>query len=118
MMIVDVVQDADSEYVIYFLLAAYIEAVQFAAKLPEHVKTLPIAGFGDVEMRYQLLMMELHNAVEHPHDNAYLEIRDALCVFGAALCRLAFLERKRESLVRFNASGSPSDCERQVTGAS
>ena len=114
MTIVDVIQDADSEYVIYFLLAAYIEAAQFAAKLPEYVRTLPIAGFGDVELRYQQLMMALHKAVEQRHDNACPEIQDALRVFDTALCRLAFLERGREPSLAFIGTGSPSRHESQV----
>ncbi len=32
MMILDVIQDADSEYVIFFLLAAYLEAVTVRRK--------------------------------------------------------------------------------------
>ena len=107
MTIVDVIQDADSEYVIFFLLAAYVEAAQFAAKLPDYVKTLPIAGFGDVELRYQQLMTALHRAVEQQHDNACMEIQDALCVFDVALCRLAFLERRRQSSLVSNVSGRP-----------
>jgi len=97
MMIVDVIQDADSEYVIFFLLAAYVEAARFAGKLPDYIKTLPIAGFDDVEMRYQRLMMELHRAAEQAEDKSYPEMQDALDVFDAALCRLAFLERGRGS---------------------
>ena len=99
MMILDVVQVADSEYVIFFLLVAYLEAAQFAGKLPEYIKTLPIAGFDDLALRYQRLMRELHRAVEQPDDNRrVVEIRDALQVFDAALYRLAFLRRKRVSL--------------------
>ena len=95
MMILDVVQVADSEYVIFFLLVAYLEAAQFAGKLPEYIKTLPIAGFDDLAMRYRRLMMELHRAAEQPDDNRHLEIQDALQVFDAALCRLAFLRREK-----------------------
>ena len=93
MMIVDVIQDADTEYVIFFLLAAYVEAARFAGKLPEYIKVLPVAGFGDLEMRYQRLMMELHRAAEQPDDKTCLEMQDALDVFDAALSRLAFLGR-------------------------
>ena len=118
MMIVDVIQEADSEYVVFFLLAAYIEAAQFAAKLPEHVRTLPIAGFGDVELRYQQLMMALHSAVEQPHGNACPEIEDALRVFDTALCRLAFLEGVGKSSKPFTVSGSPGRYEPQVAGSS
>ena len=98
MMIVDVVQDADSEYVVFFLLVAYLEAAQFAGKLPAYIKALPIAGFDDLAMRYQRLMMELHRVAEQPDDNRRLEIQDALQVFDAALYRLAFLKRERVSL--------------------
>jgi hypothetical protein len=116
MMIVDVVQDADSEYVIFFLLVAYLEAAQFAGKLPEYIKRLPITGFDDLAMRYQRLMLDLHRAAVQPDDKSCLEIQDALQVFDAALCRLAFLRRERQSLA-FNASGSPGHCEPEVTEA-
>ena len=116
-MILDVIQDADSEYVIFFLLAAYLEAALFAGKLPEYIKRLPIAGFGDVAMRYQRLMTELHKAAQEA-DDTRLELQDALRVFDAALCRLAFLERARESLGPFTVSGSPGRYESQVAGSS
>ena len=112
MMILDVVRDADSEYVILFLLAAYLEAAQFAGKLPEYVKRLPIAGFDDVAMQYQRLMMELHRAAEQPDDKTCLEMQDALDVFDAALSRLAFLGRvggsrgRRESQVVESSSAA------------
>jgi hypothetical protein len=118
MMILDVIQDADSEYVIFFLLAAYLEAVLFAGKLPEYIKSLPIAGVGDVAMRYQRLMPELHKAAEQSDDKSCLEMQDALRVFDAALCRLAFLERARESSRPFTVSGSPGRYESQVAGSS
>lgn len=117
MMILDVIQDADSEYVIFFLLAAYLEAALFAGKLPEYMKSLPIVGGGDVAMRYQRLMTELHEAAREADHTSCLEMQDALRVFDAALCRLAFLERVRESS-RSTVSGSPGRYESQVAGSS
>ena len=107
MMILDVIQDADSEYVIFFLLAAYLEASLFAGKLPEYIKSLPIVGVGDVAMRYQRLMTELHKAAEQSDDKSCLELQDALRVFDAALCRLAFLERVKGIFTAMHCVGKP-----------
>jgi hypothetical protein len=70
MMIADVIRNAESEYVIYFLLAAYIEAVQLGGKFPEYLMNLPVTGLKDVEMRLQQLMTEFDKASERLHDKA------------------------------------------------
>jgi len=105
MMIDDVIRNAESEYVIYFLLAAYIEAALFAAKLPEYVMNLPISGLNDVETRFQRLMMEFNKPAEPLPDKPYAVLQEALHVFDAALSRLKFLERGKESLWAFNLPG-------------
>ncbi len=104
MMITDVFPNAESEFVILFLLTAYIEATQFAGKIPEHLTNLPITGLEDVETRFQQLIMEYDKAFEKQHDKACVEIEEALRIFDAALCRLKFLEREKE-LLASNLSG-------------
>ena len=95
MMICDVIRNAESESVIYFLLAAYIEATQFEGKLPGHLTKLPITGLQDVETRFQQLMMERDRASEQLPDKSCVVIEEALHIFDAALCRLKLLERKK-----------------------
>lgn len=105
MMIADAIRDAESECVIYFLLAAYIEAAQFGGKLPEYLTILPITGLKDVETRLQQLMMELDKASERLHEKACVVIKEALHIFDAALCRLKFLEHEKELLLASNLTG-------------
>ena len=104
MMICDVIRNAESESVIYFLLAAYLETAQFGGKLPEYLTNLPITGLKNVETRFQQLMMELE-ASEQRHDKSCVVIKEALHIFDAALCRLKFLEREKGPLLASNLSG-------------
>lgn len=116
-MIVDVIRNAESEYVIYFLLAAYIEATHFAGKLPEYLTNLPITGLKDVEMRFERLMREFDKPSEQLHDKACVIIKEALHIFDAALCRLQFLERGREPSLASNLSkDNVSNLPRHVHG--
>ena len=98
MMIVDVICDAESEHVIYFLLVAYIEAARFPAKLPENVLNLPIQGLKDVETRVRRLATEVYGLSEGQSERTRVEVQDALNVFDTALERLTFLQHERKSL--------------------
>jgi len=88
--ITDVIRDADSEYVVFFLLTAYIEALRFGNSLPARLTSLPVTGIDDVGTRYQGLVVELDSA-RKLHDEARVLIKQALHVFGTALHRLALL---------------------------
>jgi hypothetical protein len=96
MMISDVIRNAESEYVIYFLLDAYIETVQFSAKLPERLTNLPIIGLNDVRTRFQQLVIELEKASKQLDDKACPVIKEALHIFGAALSRLRSLDAEND----------------------
>ena len=120
MMVADVIRNAESEYVIYFLLAAYVEAADFAGKLPGHLTNLPITGLRDVETRFQRLMREFDRPSEqHLHDKTRVVIKEALHIFDAALYRLKFLEREKEPLAsnlsRDNAKNSPGRVHRGIS---
>ena|SRR5882757_5606543 len=89
--ITDVIRDADSEHVVYFLLVAYIEALQFCNRLPARLTRLPVTGIHDIGTRYQDLVIELDSASRKLDDKACVLIAEALNVFGTALHRLALL---------------------------
>jgi hypothetical protein len=98
MMICDAMLSADSEYVIYFLLSAYLETTQFGGKLPECLTKLPLAGLSDVERRFQLtiaLTMKSTLPAGHSNNRAGKVIEEALQTFEAALNRLNALKRTR-----------------------
>ncbi len=97
-MICDAMLSADSEYVIYFLLSAYLETTQFGGKLPECLTKLPLAGLSDVERRFQLtiaLTMKSTLPAGHSNNRAGKVIEEALQTFEAALNRLNALKRTR-----------------------
>jgi hypothetical protein len=109
MMICDAMGSAESEYVIYFLLAAYLETTQFGSKLPECVTKLPLVGSSDVETRFQLTMaltMKSTLPSGHSNDKAGKVLGEALQIFGVALNRLNYLKRTRTPLSTLGSSGT------------
>jgi hypothetical protein len=108
MMICDVMCSAESEYVIYFLLAAYLETTHFGALLPERLTKLPLNGFPDVEARFQSMLAckakfawPSVRSVEKTRDIA----QEAMQIFETAFVRLNFLKRMREAVFM---TGSPA----------
>ena len=91
MEITDVIRDANSEYVVFFLLTAYIEALRFGDRLPARLTSLPLTGIHDVGTRCQGLVIELDSASRKLDDKACVLIKEALRVFGTAFHRLALL---------------------------
>ena len=89
--ITDVIRDANSEYVIFFLLSAYIDALRFCNCLPARLTSLPLTGIHDVGTRYQSLVAERDSASRKADDKVDVLIKEALHVFGTALHRLALL---------------------------
>ena len=89
--ITQVIRDAESDYVVFFLLISYIEALRFCNRLPARLTSLPITGIDDVSTRYQGLVVELDSASRKLDDKACVLIKKALHVFGTALHRLALL---------------------------
>ena len=103
-MITDAIQLARTEYVVYFLLTAYVEARTHAGRrspLPEEVKCFPIAGKADVHDRLRVLRQSL--AAHACASDAYAAIREAIDVLTAALQRVTVLESSGESLEIWNA---------------
>ena len=96
--ITDVIRDADSEYVVYFLLVAYIEALQFCNRLPARLTRLPVTGIHDVGARCHGLVTELDSASRKLDDQACVVIKEALHVFATALHRLALLHVATEKV--------------------
>jgi hypothetical protein len=92
MNITDAIRDANSGYVVYFLLSAYIDALRFGNRLPSRLTGLPVAGIHDVDTRYQGLVAELDSASKTPDDKTSTIIEEALHVFGTALHRLELLQ--------------------------
>jgi hypothetical protein len=98
MMITDVMREADTEYVIYFLLSSYINSARNCERvisLPEHVAALPVTSAGDVRSRFDALMFELDAASKRLDDQACVNIKEALTIFGTALHRLQSLDSMR-----------------------
>jgi len=88
--IIDAIRDTNSEYVVFFLLTAYIEALRFGDYLPARFTSLPVAGIADVGARYHGLTVELDSA-KKLHGKAFVRMKEALHVFGSALHRLTLL---------------------------
>ena len=95
-MIIDVIREAENEHEIYFLVAAYIEAVRFCDKLhcmPGSITRLPLSGMNDVKTRFSTLMTELDTASRRLDERSCTVLKEGLEIFGIALDRLAFLEQ-------------------------
>ncbi len=103
MVIADAISEAETEYVVYFLLEAYLNTASRRAALesvPERIIMLPLTGRHDVKLRFALLTTELNERAGRAEDEAGAAIKEAVMVFTAALRRLESLERKRSLTVR------------------
>lgn len=97
MKITEAIKTADTEHVVYFLLTAYVETLDYydplRSCLPEHVKRLPMAGLSDVAQR----LRALRTTIEHyAQSQARLLIEEVLEVFSAALQRLRALQKSHQ----------------------
>jgi len=95
MLITDVIREADNEPEIFFLLTAYVEAVNYCDKLdrlPDPIKDLPFVGAADVRARLELLEAVLADAFRRQDDPDRPIVREAMEIFSAALSRLEALE--------------------------
>lgn len=95
MKIIEAIGTADNEHVVYFLLTAYVETLDYydplRSCLPEHVKSLPIVGISDVAARLRTLRRVI---AQYARSQVRLLLQEALEVFRAALRRLR--EREHE----------------------
>ena len=98
MVIADAISEAETEYVVYFLLEAYLNTASRRAalqSLPERIIMLPLTGRHDAKLRFALLTTELNERAGRQDDEAGAAIREAAMVFSTAVRRLEALERKR-----------------------
>jgi hypothetical protein len=93
-MIDDAIRNAESDHQIYSLLTAYIETLQFGIGCPEQPTNPAIIGLDDVRTRFRQLITEFDNASTHAEDKRPL-MKQALYIYGAALCRLQSLDEKK-----------------------
>jgi hypothetical protein len=95
--ITDAITTADTEHVVYFLLTAYVETLDYydplRSSLPEHVKRLPMAGVRDVAERLRALSGSIE---QYAQSQARLLIEEVLEVFSAALQRLKALQKAHQ----------------------
>jgi hypothetical protein len=104
MMIIDAIKNAETEHVVFFLLTAYLEAVDYLDSrfgLPAPVKRLPVSHRNDVRNRARVLHRAL-NAAGAAEGRALIE--EAAGVFNAAWQRLAILGRA----LKAGGASSPS----------
>lgn len=95
MPISDAIQELNTEHEIFFLLTAYIEALGFCDKLsllPWQMRTLPLAGFSDVEARIDGLRLQLREMASEADLRARVVIEETIEVFSTASRRLLILQ--------------------------
>ena len=81
--ITEAIKTADTEHVVYFLLTAYVETLDYydplRSSLPEHVKRLPMMGISDISDR----LRAVRGAIEqYAKSQARLLIEEVVEVFG------------------------------------
>ena len=116
MVISDAIREAETEYVVYFLLEAYLKTDSRRAtlkSLPAGISMLPLTGRRDAQTRLAMLKYEFDTASMR-FDGAFFKgIEEALTVFNAAVQRLESLDikqsRPREPGARpfFHAAAGP-----------
>ena len=102
MMILDAMCSAESEYVIYFLLAAYLETTHFGGRLPEWLTKLPLGGLRDVEARLQSMIACQANfawSSARFDDKSGDVMQEAMQILETAFVRLDFLKRMRAGVI-------------------
>jgi hypothetical protein len=100
MVIADAIREAETEYVVYFLLDAYLNSNSRRAALshlPAPISVLPLRGQNDTKARFILLESEFAAATKRRDDQTSGAIKEALRVFGAAVQRLQSLDMEGSS---------------------
>ena len=98
MVIANAIREAETEYVVFFLLEAYLncESRRAALKnLPAQIGAVPLTGIPDAQSRRTLLLHELDIASRRPDDVS--AIQEALGVFTAAVQRLHSLDSMKSA---------------------
>ena len=102
MTIADVVRRSDSEWAIYFLLSAYLQALRLgddSIRVPESITRLPLTGASDLRKRFEQLMVELDTASRRLDDDSCSAIRGALHLVGAAAGRLKLIGERPHAAI-------------------
>ncbi len=102
MLIIDVIRHAHTQHAVCFLLAAYIETLQFSRVLPEGVTNLPL-GRKPIQKRLRRIIAQLVDAPKRLDARGCLVAKEASQVFGTALNRLRQLAKKTSPRQRGNA---------------
>ena len=113
MEVVDAIRRAESDYVIYFLLNAYIEALQFSRSIPRQLLAFPVRGLADVSSCFEKLVSLLASAGEVADRSRMADLGKAIYVFDIALCRL----RDRVPSVQVRVSAQIAACVLELEAA-
>ena len=73
MVIADAIREAETEYVVYFLLDAYLNSNSrrvALSELPAPISVLPLRGKNDAQARFILLKAEFDAAMKRQPDDA------------------------------------------------
>ena len=93
-MIYDVLHEASTESEICRSLTCYFEAVHFSCASQRPAQhSLQINGIRDARVCFGTLLAELDTASRTLDDQARLEIKEALEVFGIAIHQLALMDQ-------------------------
>jgi hypothetical protein len=97
MTITDAIRHAESEHMVYFLLSAYIETLQFSAKLPARLTRLPLSGMRDIGVRFQQFVAVRDHASKRLDKRARMLIREAVDILAMALRQLQWLTQRKSN---------------------
>ena len=95
MVIAEAIREAETEYVVYFLLEAYLNAEsrrEALKTLPARISALPVTGKQDTKSRFSMLQAAFAAASRNGDEAARAASKEALVVFGEAVLRLQALE--------------------------
>jgi hypothetical protein len=102
LMLTDAIMLAQTEHVVYFLLAAYVETLDYGdpsrSAIPAPAKRLPLKGKADVCERLRMLRNSC-KAHAQSGSRAASVMKEAVHVFSAALARLRTFPADRRSYI-------------------
>ncbi len=96
MMLHDAIRNAKSEHTIYFLLTAYLDTLQFARKLPDHLTELPISDLQGLQSRFEELVAEFETELRMPDSHKFFVLMEAVGIFDLAAIQLCQLMKRDE----------------------
>ena len=97
MKITKAIRIADTEHVVYFLLGAYVETLEYydplRSLLPQQLRRLPMAGISDISERLLALCALVR---QYADPTARLLLKEAVEIFSTALQRLRTLQNAHQ----------------------